>query len=100
MLTTVAHNCLQVLRRQHRLLLGLLLVALPALGQVPTGTATFLKTDISTAGTWKSVYGADGFNVIGNSASVPAYVTVTPSGNSSYVWASSTSDTRALQKAV
>jgi hypothetical protein len=99
MLTTVAHDCLQVQRRQRRLVLGLLLVALPTLGQVPTGTATFVKTDISTAGTWKGVYGADGFNVIGDSASVPGYVTVTPSGNSSYVWASSTSDTRALQKA-
>jgi hypothetical protein len=65
----------------------------------PTGAATFVRTDISTAGTWKGVYGADGFNVIGNSASVPAYVTVTPSENSSWVWASSTSDTRALQKA-
>src|ERR1019366_6036513 len=65
----------------------------------PTDADSFVKTDTTTPGTWKGVYGADGFNVIGNSASVPAYVTVTPSGNSSYVWASSTSDTRALQKA-
>jgi hypothetical protein len=99
MLTKVVHDCLGVQRRQHRLVLGLLLVALPTLGQVPTGTATFVKTDTSTGGTWKGVSGADGFDVIGNSASVPAYVTVTPSGNSSYVWASSTSDTRALNKA-
>src|ERR1019366_2458453 len=99
MLTTVVDDCLRAQRRQRRLVLGLLLVALPTLGQVPTGTATFVGTDISTAGTWKGVYGADGFNVIGNSASVPAYVTVTPSGSSSYVWANSTSDTRALQKA-
>src|ERR1039457_6219997 len=99
MLTTVVDDCLQVQRRQRRLVLGLLLVALPALGQVPTGTATFVKTDISPAGTWKGVYGADGFNVIGDSASVPAYVTVTPAGNSSWVWASSNSDIRAPQKA-
>src|ERR1035437_951625 len=65
----------------------------------PTGAASFVRTDTTTAGTWKGVYRADGFNVIGDSASVPAYVTVTPAGNSSYVWTSSTSDTRALQKA-
>src|ERR1039457_7644536 len=84
---------------KHRLLLGLLLVTIPTLAQVPTGAASFVKADTTTAGTWKSAYGADGYNVIGNSASVPAYVTVTPAGNSSYVWASSSSDTRAPQKA-
>src|ERR1019366_4681402 len=65
----------------------------------PTGAASFVKAATTPAGTWKGVCGADGFNVIGNSASVPAYVTVTPAGNSSYLWATSTSDTRALQKA-
>src|ERR1039457_3644434 len=84
---------------KHRLLLGLLLVTIPTLAQVPTGAASFVKADTTTAGTWKGVYGADGYNVIGDLASVPAYVTATPSGNSSYVWASSTSDTRAPQKA-
>src|ERR1019366_2710002 len=75
---------------KHRLLLGLLLVTIPTLAQVPTGAASFVRTDTTTAGTWRSAYGADGFNVIGDSASVPAYVTVTPAGNSSYVWASVT----------
>jgi GH18 family chitinase len=84
---------------KHRLLLGLLLVAIPTLAQVPTGAASFVKTDTTTAGTWRSAYGADGYNLIGDLASVPAYVTATPFGNSSYVWASSTSDTRAPQKA-
>ena len=89
---------------KRRLLPGLLLVAIPTLAlnisaSVPTGAASFVRADTTTAGTWKSAYGADGFNVIGNSASVPAYVTATPFGNSSYVWASSTSDTRAPQKA-
>jgi hypothetical protein len=64
-----------------------------------TGTAAFVKTDTTTAGTWKGVYGGDGFNVVDNTVSYPSYVTVTPSGNSDYIWASSTADLRGLQKA-
>jgi subtilisin family serine protease len=67
-------------------------------GSGPTGTAAFVKTDTTTQGTWKGVYGADGYNVINDSISYPAYVNVTPSGNSSWTWASSTSDPRAMQK--
>ena len=37
--------------------------------------------------------------MIGGSASLPSYATVTPSGESSYTWASSTTDPRALQTA-
>jgi hypothetical protein len=62
------------------------------------GTATLVNVDVTTAGSWKGVYGADGVNVIGDGVSYPSYVTVTPSGNASYVWAASTTDTRALQK--
>jgi subtilisin family serine protease len=65
----------------------------------PTGAAAFVKTDTTTAGTWKGVYGADGFNVVDNTASYPSYVTVTPSGISDYIWASSTADVRGLEKA-
>src|ERR1039457_3874563 len=69
------------------------------LASMTTGTATFVKADNAASGTWKGVYGADGYNVIGNAASVPSYVTMTPSGNLSYVWASSTTDTRGLETA-
>jgi len=65
----------------------------------PGAAAAFVRTDTATAGTWKSAYGADGYNVIGDSSSYPAYVTATPSGMSSYTWAGSTTDLRALQKA-
>jgi len=64
-----------------------------------SGTAAFIKTDTTTAGSWKGVYGADGFNVVDNTASYPSYVTVTPSGISDYIWTSSTADLRGLQKA-
>ncbi len=68
----------------------------------PSGpTATFLDQDTTTQGTWIHTYGAQGYDVIGSSTSVslPSYVTVTPAGQSTYTWASSTTDPRALQVA-
>ena len=64
-----------------------------------SGTAMFVKVDMTTQGTWKGVYGADGYNIIGNAASVPHYATVTPARQASYTWAASSTDPRALQKA-
>ena len=63
-----------------------------------TGSAAFVKTDTTTLGSWKGVYGGDGYNVVNDSVSIPSYVAVTPSGNSAYTFAGSSSDTRALQK--
>jgi hypothetical protein len=60
--------------------------------------AAFVKTDITTRGSWQGVYGADGYNVIGDLAAAPAYVTMTPSGYSQWIWAASSADPRALQK--
>ncbi len=64
-------------------------------------TATFVKTDTTTQGTWINTYGSQGYDVIGSSSSVslPSYATVTPAGQSGYTWASSTTDPRALQVA-
>src|SRR5262245_16391360 len=70
----------------------------PGSSPAPTPTAAFLKTDTVTGGSWWGVYGADGYNVIGDSASYPAYAAVTPAGNFSNTWSSSTSDLRALTK--
>jgi hypothetical protein len=64
-----------------------------------TGTATFQALDTTTQGNWKGVYGPDGYNVINNAVAYPSYVTVTPSGQNSTTWASSTTDVRALSKA-
>ena len=64
-----------------------------------TGTARFLYMDPATEGTWQGLYGKDGFNVIGGTTSYPSYVTATPSGNSTWVFASSTTDVRAPQAA-
>ena len=62
------------------------------------GTAVFQKTDMTTGGTWSGSYGGDGGYVIGDIATIPPYVTITPVGNSMWVWANPTTDMRALQK--
>jgi len=59
--------------------------------------ATLVQRDTTTQGNWIGAYGSQGYNIIGNAASYPSYATVTPSGQSSYNWAASTNDTRALE---
>jgi hypothetical protein len=75
---------------------GLFFGGAAAAGQT---SAVFVKSDAAAGGTWKGAYGAAGYNVIGNAASYPSFVTVKASGNASYVWDASTGETRALQKA-
>jgi RHS repeat-associated protein len=66
--------------------------------QSPATSASFVTTDTTTQGDWKGVYGADGYNVIGDSASYPAYAQVSATGESFYTWAASTGDVRAPLK--
>jgi hypothetical protein len=68
-------------------------------GTTTASVATFLKSDTTTEGTWIHTYGAQGYDVINNAVNPPSYATVTPSGQLSYTWASSTTDPRALQTA-
>ncbi len=71
-------------------------------------TATFLKSDTATAGTWYSgstpVYGSDGYglpdpnNKLGaNNPKWPSYAAVTIGGDTLYSWSDSTSNTNALE---
>lgn len=62
-----------------------------------SASATFLDTDTSTQGSWEGVYGADGYNIIGDTYSYPSYATVTTTGTNLAVWNDPVSDTRALQ---
>jgi subtilisin family serine protease len=62
-------------------------------------SAKFGGRDVTTQGNWKSTYGAQGYDVIGNTASIPSYAAVTPAGESSWTWAASTTDRRALKTA-
>ncbi len=63
-----------------------------------TATATFLKQDATTSGTWVGTYGHDGTDIQGYSAGLPSYAGVSFSANASpYTWSTGTTDTRAPQ---
>lgn len=64
----------------------------------PGSQATFIQTDATTQGSWHGAYGSDGYNVINDSVDYPGYAQVTPSGQSDFIWASATTDVRALQR--
>ena len=65
----------------------------------PTSTVQFVATDTTTQGNWAAAYGADGYNVIGDTTSYPTYATVMPTGQTAYTWSASTTDVRALERA-
>jgi hypothetical protein len=65
----------------------------------PVASATFVKQDTATEGTWIGTYGTQGYDIIGATASLPSYATVAASGESSYTWTASTTDPRALETA-
>lgn len=60
-------------------------------------SATFVKTDTTTQGTWKGVYGSQGFEVPGNSM-LPPGVQVSTENATAYSWADGINDPRALQE--
>ncbi len=69
-------------------------------GTPVTGTqAIFVKSDTTTRGTWKGVYGAEGFNVINETVQYPSYSQVTVTGKADWTWQWSTTDVKGLQKA-
>jgi subtilisin family serine protease len=61
-----------------------------------SNTAAFVGADTTTQGTWNTGYGHDGYVIVGDTTSLPAYATVTPAGQLNYTWLSSTTDPRAL----
>jgi hypothetical protein len=67
-------------------------------------TAAFVKSDSTTQGAWKSSYGTSGYDIAAdtsaNNPGLPSFVSsVSLTGDSTYVYQSSTSDPRALQQA-
>jgi hypothetical protein len=64
----------------------------------PNATATFVKTDQTTQGSWVGRYGVDGVALAGNATQIPSYARVTFAGSASWTWAASTADIRAPQK--
>ena len=63
----------------------------------PTATASFLEQDTTTQGSWIGTYGGQGYDIVSGPTSLPANDTVTPSGESTYTWTTTSSDPRALQ---
>jgi hypothetical protein len=61
-------------------------------------TANLVATDQTTQGTWKGIYGADGYNIPHQSGAFPNYATVTFTGAAQWVWNYGTADAAALQK--
>jgi hypothetical protein len=65
----------------------------------PIASARFMGTDTTTQGNWIGVYGTQGYNVINNWSSLPSYATVTPSGQLTSTWSTTTTTPNALQDA-
>lgn len=70
-----------------------------SVNQAPGATARFVKSDKTTQGSWKGVYGADGYMIAGDATSQPKYGTITKTGWQ-VTWNGNglTSDARAPQK--
>jgi hypothetical protein len=60
-------------------------------------TASFVAADTTTQGSWRGVYGSDGYSVANDSQSIPSYASLAVQNQLNYTWASSTTDPRALQ---
>jgi hypothetical protein len=67
-------------------------------GGPASASATFVKVDNTTQGTWKGVYGADGVAIQNDVTKYPSYAQVAFSGQSNYGYVWSTSNVRALQR--
>ena len=67
----------------------------------PTATvaATFTAADTTTYGNWQDLYGKQGYLLAGDAQQLPATIQVTLNGQSGYIWAASSADSRALRKA-
>ena len=63
----------------------------------PPASASFLKQDVTTKGSWVGTYGAQGYDIVSGPSSLPSNDSVTPSGQSTYAWTTTTTDPRALQ---
>lgn len=64
-----------------------------------TASAAFAGLDATTQGAWRGVYGTQGYQVVGDVSSYPAYATVTVMNAATWTWANPTTDVRALQRA-
>lgn len=78
---------------------GIISNEITAMVQPSPTQVTFIKQDDVTHGSWKGVYGKDGYQIIGDSTAYPGFVQVSPSNNSYWAWENSTTKPEGLQKA-
>ncbi|HNG34142.1 MAG TPA: hypothetical protein PK012_30965 [Blastocatellia bacterium] len=66
----------------------------------PTSPSTivFVGADAGTRGDWSGRYGTEGYNVVGDVKSYPAYAQVTRNGLATWTWEQQAEDARALRK--
>jgi hypothetical protein len=72
------------------------LSASAAVTVVASGSATFLGADTTDQGNWQQAYGAQGYDIIGASFSIPTYATVTATDETKKVWSTTTTNVSAL----
>ena len=63
------------------------------------GGATYVGSDNTTQGTWTGVYGSTGEIIVNDANNTPAFATFAVTADSTYTWAASSADVRALQTA-
>ncbi len=68
-----------------------------AAASTAAASATAVKQDTTTQGTWIGTYGASGYDVVSGPTSLPVGDTVTPTGQSTFTWTAASTDPRALQ---
>lgn len=65
----------------------------------PPGTATARRIDTATQGDWKGIYGAQAFDIAGDTSRGAAGVTLTTPSSGEYTWDPAPTDKRATQRA-
>ncbi|MBI4661783.1 MAG: VCBS repeat-containing protein [Verrucomicrobia bacterium] len=70
-----------------------------ASGADSASTAIFAGEDSATQGNWKTRYGLDGFEIIGDSRSYPACAEVRTTNSTFFAWTTSTTEGRAPARA-
>ena len=61
------------------------------------GVANYVATDTSTEGSWKGIYGSDGYAMAGLTFGPPNYATFQVQGEANWTYAANTTDPRAPQ---
>ena len=77
---------------------GIFFDAHTAATPAPANSIRFIGANTSAGGTWKSVFGTQGYQIAADSSQSPAYANVTFAGKTDHIWNWNTTDTAALQR--